>query len=57
MTTPSRKTLRTLMLLLGLVALAACSSTVVRTPSGTPAPRVSTPKPGASVVVLRGDTL
>src|SRR5690606_15936578 len=46
-----------LMLLLGLVAVAACSSTVVRTPSGTPVPRVSTPKPGASVVVQRGDTL
>jgi lipoprotein NlpD len=40
-------------------ALAACTSTVVRT-SGTtrlPAPRVSTPKYGATAKVQRGDTL
>ncbi len=43
--------------MLALVLLAACSSTVVRTPGTTSAPKVSTPKPGASIVVQRGDTL
>lgn len=38
--------------------LAGCSSTVVREPSATRSPaRVSTPKPGATTVVERGDTL
>lgn len=52
----------TIALLAGLamlaLALAACSSKVVRTtPAGGGPPKVSTPKPGASVVVKRGDTL
>lgn len=42
-------------------AVAGCSSTVVREPvparRAATAPRVSTPKPGATVVVQRGDTL
>ena len=39
-------------------ALAACgSSTVYRTNAPAPAPRVSTPKPGASVTVNKGDTM
>nr|WP_133499885.1 peptidoglycan DD-metalloendopeptidase family protein [Lysobacter terrigena] len=38
--------------------LAGCSSTVIREPSATRSPpRVSTPKPGATTVVERGDTL
>lgn len=36
-----------------LLSLAACSSTVIREPGGA----VSKPKPGASAVVRRGDTL
>jgi len=44
--------------LLCVFLLAACaSSTVVRAPGTAAAPKVSTPKPGASVVVRRGDTL
>ena len=44
--------------LLCVFLLAACgSSTVVRTPGTASTPRVSTPKPGASVVVRSGDTL
>lgn len=46
-----------LVMMLALVLLAACSSTVVRTPGAATAPSVSTPKPGASIVVQRGDTL
>ncbi len=45
------------MAMLALLLLAACSSTVVRTPGTTSAPKVSTPRPGASIVVQRGDTL
>jgi lipoprotein NlpD len=43
-----------------MAALAGCSSTVVREPPSGRAsapPRVSTPKPGASTLVARGDTL
>ncbi|WP_133477419.1 peptidoglycan DD-metalloendopeptidase family protein [Cognatilysobacter segetis] len=41
-----------------VVLLAGCSSTVVREPSArAPAHRVSTPKPGATTLVERGDTL
>ena len=43
-----------------IVGLAGCSSTVVReTPTGhrSAPPRVSTPKPGATTLVQRGDTL
>jgi len=43
--------------LLCMLVLAACSSTVVRTPGSAGAPKTSTPKPGASVTVRRGDTL
>jgi len=44
--------------LLCVFLLAACgSSTVVRSPGTASTPRVSTPKPGASVVVRSGDTL
>ncbi|WP_202842781.1 peptidoglycan DD-metalloendopeptidase family protein [Luteimonas saliphila] len=43
--------------LLALCVLGACSSKVVRTPGTESTPRVSTPKPGASIVVRRGDTL
>lgn len=43
----------------GALALVACSSSVVRTPSPSraAAPAVSKPRPGGSVVVQRGDTL
>jgi membrane protein YqaA with SNARE-associated domain len=45
-------------LALATVAMAACTSTVVRRTSTSPvAPRVSTPKYGASAQVQRGDTL
>ena len=54
MTTRSRTTATALLALLGLLLLAACSSKVVRTAG---APNTSTPKPGASVVVKRGDNL
>ena len=43
-----------------VLAMAGCSSTVVREPSaprGSSPVRVSTPKPGATVMVARGDTL
>ena len=41
------------------LAVAGCSSTVVREPTAPRRPpvRVSTPKPGATVIVQRGDTL
>lgn len=54
----SKRTRVWTMALLAMLALAAaaCSTKVVRTSSSAP-PRVSTPKPGASVVVKRGDTL
>ena len=47
------------MALLAILALAfaGCSSKVVRAPGSGGAPTVSTPKPGATVVVRRGDTL
>ncbi|MGY1409782.1 MULTISPECIES: peptidoglycan DD-metalloendopeptidase family protein [unclassified Luteimonas] len=57
MTTRSRTPAAAVLALLCLFLLAACSSTVVRTPGSAGSPRVSTPKPGASVVVSRGDTL
>lgn len=56
-TTRWRMPATTLLAVLALVLLAACSSKVVRTPGTTSAPKVSTPKPGASVVVQRGDNL
>ncbi|TYT25217.1 peptidoglycan DD-metalloendopeptidase family protein [Luteimonas viscosa] len=43
--------------LLALLLVTGCSSKVVRTQGGGSVPKVSTPKPGASVVVRRGDTL
>jgi lipoprotein NlpD len=59
MTTPLRTAVAAILALACLLLLAACgSSTVVRTAgTGGAAPRVSTPKPGASVMVKRGDTL
>ncbi len=57
MTTRMRTSVATVVAMLALAVLAACSSTVVRTPGTTSAPRASTPKPGASIVVQRGDTL
>jgi len=57
MTTRSKAPAAAAMAMLVLAMLAACSSTVVRSPGATSAPKVSTPKPGASVVVQRGDTL
>ena len=51
---------RSLALGAALAVIAGCSSTVVREnpSSGRPAPpRVSTPKPGATTLVQRGDTL
>ena len=57
MTTRMRTPAAAVVAMLALVVLAACSSTVVRTPGTTSAPKVSTPKPGASIVVQRGDTL
>ena len=51
------KTMRIFVLILAALFLAACTSTVVRTPS-RPAHRVvSQPKHGATVQVRRGDTL
>jgi len=45
-------------LAIATVAMAACTSTVVRRTSTSPvAPRISTPKYGASAQVQRGDTL
>jgi lipoprotein NlpD len=52
-------TTRIAFLAIATVAVAACTTTVVRT-RGAPsaaAPRVSTPKPGATAQVQRGDTL
>lgn len=49
-----------LLLMAGALGLAACSSQVVRAPSAPPSrPALlrSTPKPGATVTVQRGDTL
>jgi len=43
--------------ILAAAVLAACSSTVIREGGARTAPRVSTPKPGAGVVVRRGDNL
>src|SRR5690606_18896251 len=57
MTTRSSMPAAAMLVLLCLFLLTACSSTVVRTPGSAGAPRVSTPKPGASIVVSRGDTL
>jgi lipoprotein NlpD len=54
------KTSSRVLLFTCLVALAGCSSTVVReapSRSGNVARRVSTPKPGATTLVERGDTL
>ena len=53
------KTGRVLLVFAAALALAACSSTVIREPSrGGRAPvRVSTPKYGASAVVQRGETM
>ncbi len=48
---------RTLQAVAAMLVLAACSSTVVRTPGTASAPAASTPKPGTSIVVQRGDTL
>lgn len=42
---------------LAALMLAACSTTVVREPSSSSAPRTSQAKPGATVRVQRGDTL
>ena len=56
-TTRWRMPAAALLAALALVLLAACSSKVVRTPGTTSAPKVSTPRPGASVVVQRGDNL
>ncbi|MGJ4804195.1 peptidoglycan DD-metalloendopeptidase family protein [Luteimonas sp. SDU82] len=57
MTTRLRTPAAAAVLALLCLSLASCSSTVVRTPGTTGAPKVSTPKPGASVVVRRGDNL
>lgn len=56
MSTRLRLPATVLLAMLALVALVACSSTVVRSPAAT-APKTSTPRPGASVVVKRGDNL
>jgi len=51
-------TMRIAFLAIATIAVAACTSTVVRTTGAPPvAPRVSTPKYGATAQVLRGDTL
>ncbi|MDH7451996.1 peptidoglycan DD-metalloendopeptidase family protein [Luteimonas composti] len=57
MTTPSRIPAAALALLCALLVAACSSSTVVRAPGTAGTPKTSTPKPGASVVVKRGDTL
>lgn len=57
---PARTSHCTLLLAACVSTLAACSSNVVRTPSASPARTQimrSTPKPGATVTVQRGDTL
>jgi lipoprotein NlpD len=52
------KTTRSVFFAAATIALAACTSTVVRSTGNTPVkPRVSTPKYGATAVVHRGDTL
>jgi lipoprotein NlpD len=48
---------RVLAAVAAMVMLAGCSSTVIREGGARTTPRVSTPKPGASVVVRRGDNL
>jgi len=55
MTTRTHPARPVLLLCAGL--LAACSSTVVREPSRSPARPVSSPRYGATTVVQRGDTL
>ncbi|MFZ5657783.1 MAG: peptidoglycan DD-metalloendopeptidase family protein [Pseudomonadota bacterium] len=51
-------TMRWLLAGASALALAACSSSVVRTPMPRPgAPVVSRPRPGGSILVQRGDTL
>ncbi len=52
-----RTTALALLPAMALAVLAACSSTVVRTPSTGAGAASSTPRPGASIVVQRGDTL
>lgn len=57
---PAGSPLRWLLACACAAALAACSSAVVRTttaPTRSPAPLVSKPRPGATAVVQRGDTL
>ena len=52
------KATRIFVLAIAALWLAACSSTVVRTPSrSAPRPVVSQPKYGATTIVQRGDTL
>jgi lipoprotein NlpD len=48
---------RVLAVVAAMAMLAGCSSTVIREGGARTAPHVSTPKPGASVVVRRGDNL
>jgi lipoprotein NlpD len=57
MTAAARGAARVVVAVLVLALIAACSSKVVRTSGGSSAPGTSTPKPGASVMVRRGDTL
>ena len=53
-----KTTLRRIAIVAALAVAAGCSSTVVREPSAPAAARrVSTPKPGATTLVQRGDTL
>ncbi|MDH5832504.1 peptidoglycan DD-metalloendopeptidase family protein [Luteimonas kalidii] len=56
-TSTARRVAGVVVAALALALLAACSSKVVRTSDASTAPGTSTPKPGASVVVRRGDTL
>ena len=53
----ARRGLRTIVALGCALAIAACATTVVRPTAGPAARRASVPKPGASVLVQRGDTL
>ena len=53
----ARGAARVVVAALVIALAAACSSKVVRTAGAPGAPGTSTPKPGASVVVRRGDTL
>jgi lipoprotein NlpD len=48
---------RVLAAVAAMAMVAGCSSTVIREGGARTPPRVSTPKPGASVVVRRGDNL